>query len=119
MKRKVQSACVEDVDPQTDEVIQGTRNSASLFPLADESRERRKEWRKSGEHLYECRDSQDLGPFLEYISKHDGEDLLTIIASDHDDNKEVWSEYEEVARKSSKKHRLFYYQGKVPPYTDF
>jgi hypothetical protein len=113
MKRKVQSACVEDVDPQTEEVIQGTQNSASIYAPAEESRERRKAWRKSGQHLYECRDSEDLGPMLEFISNYKGQDTLTIIAGKHDDNKAVWAEYEEVSKNSSTKQRIIHLQGAI------
>jgi hypothetical protein len=111
MKRKVQSACVEDTDPQTEEPIPSTQNSASISPSAQESYLRRKLWRESGQqHIYECRDSQDLGPVLDMISQSDQE-ILTIIAGLHDDNAEIWAECEASARKSGKKYRIFYLQG--------
>lgn len=114
MKRKVQSACVEDADPQTEEPIFGTQSSASTSPSAQESHLRRKTWRKSGQqHIYECRDSEDLGSVLDLISQTD-QDVLTILAGAHDDNAEIWAECESSARKSGKKHRFFYLQGTNP-----
>jgi hypothetical protein len=112
MKRKSQSACVEDVDPQTEEPILGTQSSASISPPAHESHLRRKIWRKSGQHLYECRDSEDLGLVLDVISKTDQE-ILTVIAGEHEDNKEVWEECQRASRESGKKLRVFNLPGMV------
>jgi hypothetical protein len=110
MKRKVQSASVEDVDPQTEEPILGTSNSASISPPAEESHSRRKAWRQSGQHLYECRDSEDLGLVLDVLSNAD-QDILTIIAGEHDDNGAVWAPFEAAAKKSGKRHCVFYLSG--------
>jgi hypothetical protein len=113
MKRKLQSAYLEDVDPRTEEPIRSTRNSASIFPSAHESHLRRKKWRKSGEqHLFECRDSEDLGSVLDVISKTK-ENILTIIAGEYDDNKEVWEECEKASREQGKKLRIFYWHGMI------
>jgi hypothetical protein len=111
MKRKLHSAYLEDVDPHTEEPIPSTQNSASISPPAHESQLRRKIWRKSGEqHLYECRDSEDLGSVLDVIAKTD-QDILTIIAGEHDDN-EVWEECHRVSREKRKRLRVFYLPGK-------
>jgi hypothetical protein len=114
MKRKLPSAYLEEVDPFTEQPIPSTQNSASISPPALESHIRRKIWRKSGEqHLYECRDSEDLGSVLDVISKTD-QDMLTVIAGEHDDDEEIWEECHRVARDGGKKLRVFHWPGMIP-----
>jgi|SRR5277367_3127878 len=111
MKRNLQSAYLEDVDPRTEEPIPSTQNSASISPPALESQLQRRIWRKSGEqHLFEYRDSEDLGSVLDVISKTNDE-ILTVIAGEHDDNKEVWEECERASKEEGKRLRVFYWPG--------
>jgi|SRR5450432_776812 hypothetical protein len=108
MKGRPPTAFVEEVDPKTEEPITGTKNSASFSPPASESREQRKFWRKSGQHVNECQESKCLGPMLETISQHnDPDNLLTIVAGKHPDNEQVWKECETL----SKRYRVLFYDG--------
>ena len=113
MKRKAQSACVEDVDSETEEVIPETQTRASISPPEHESRARRKSWRKSGQKLQESQDSTYLGSILDVITQNSlGGDNLTFIAGKYDDN-----EIEELSQRSSdqeiRNHRVFYLEDEI------
>ncbi len=100
---------MEDVDSETEEIIQGTQNSASIFSSFEQASERRRVWRKSQGKFYECQESKFLGSVLDIISQSREEDFLTINAGKHDDNPAVWKDCEE----SKKKHRIFYWPGRI------
>jgi hypothetical protein len=106
MKRK--AAFAEEEDPETGEAVIGTESSASIFLSPEESRERRKSWRRSGSDFINDSDVLQLGTALDVIKKSRKEgSLLTIVAGEHDDNEEVWKECKE----SGMKFRLFVLKG--------
>src|ERR1700694_1458238 len=119
MKRKVQSASVEDVDPTTEEPIPATANSASISPSAHESHVKRKIWRKSGQqHVCESRDSEALGSAVDLLlsGRDTDQGILTIFARDRgsDDingNRGAWAEFERAARALGRRYRIFNLSG--------
>jgi hypothetical protein len=118
MKRKLPSASVEDADPITDQPIPATQTSASISPPAHEAHLRRKSWRQSGggsgptaQHLYECRDAEDLGLARDVIANTEHSAILTLFASEHEDNSDIWADFENVARDRGRKYRVFYLTG--------
>jgi hypothetical protein len=107
MKRKAAFAAEED--PETGEAVLGTESSASFFLSPEQSRERRKSWRRSGSDFVRDSESFHLGSALDVIRQSKNEEtLLTIIAGEHDDNAEVWKE----CKNSGTKFRLFALKGR-------
>jgi hypothetical protein len=112
MKRKAERAFVEDVDPNTDEIIKGSRVSASIFLPMENSRARRNARRSLPDQIeVQDRESHESrGLIRDIISKHTGETgLLTILAGKHDDNATVWRNLGNTPQN----HRVFYFAGKI------
>ena len=72
MKRK--AAFVEEEHPETGEAVLGTESSASIFLTPEQSRERRKTWRRSDSDFASDSESTHLGTVLNVIeqSKDEG-----------------------------------------------
>lgn len=109
MKRKAEPASVEEEveDIRTGDIIRKAANSASITSSSDQS-ERRRQWRKSDLDFKSGSASKFLGPMLEVIGQGKEEEMLTIMAGEHEDNQEVWRDCE----KSGRKYRAFYHVGK-------
>jgi hypothetical protein len=104
MKRK--PAFAEEEDPETGEAVLGTESSASFSLSPEQSRERRKTWRRSASDFVSDSESLYLGSLLDVLKQSKEEEpLLTIVAGEHDDNPtaEAWKECEN----SGTKFRLF------------
>ena len=117
MKRKAESAWVEDVDSDTEEVLEGTRLSASIFVSAESFEARRKSRRTSDkDSVQNPQNSSSLGLMLDFIREHAGKsegdnsaELLTILACQYDDNDTVWKDCKSAMRNC----RVFYFAGKA------
>jgi len=109
MKQK--PAFAEEEDPETGEAILGTTNSSSFSLPPEQSRERRKSWRRSASDFVSHSESVYLGSLLDLLnqSKHE-EPLLTIVAGENDDTADAWKECEN----SGTKFRLFPIKGRKP-----
>ena len=115
MKRKAESACVKDVDSDTEEVLEDTRLSASIFVPAESFQARRKSRRTSDkDNVQGSQSSRSLGPLLDHIQGHasklDGDNSvepLTVLACRYDDNATVWKNYDSAMKKC----RVFYVAG--------
>ncbi|KAF8848153.1 hypothetical protein BDZ45DRAFT_811008 [Acephala macrosclerotiorum] len=106
MKRK--PAFAEEEDPETGEAVLGTESSASFSLSPEQSRERRKTWRRSASDFVSDSESSYLGSLLDVLKQSkEEESLLTIVAGEfeHDDTPtaEAWKECEN----SGTKFRLF------------
>lgn len=102
MKRK--PAFVEEEDPETGEALLGTESSASFSLSPEQSREKRKSWRKSGSDFMSDSKSEYLGSVLDALKQSQGEEtVVTIVTGKYEDNAEVWRECEN----SGIKYRLF------------
>ena len=101
MKRK--AAFVEEEDPKTGEAVLGTESSASIFLSPEQSRERRKVWRRSDSDFTSDSKSTHLGTVLNVIEELKGqESLLTVVAGEYEDNAdiaEVWKECKNAGTK--------------------
>jgi hypothetical protein len=110
MKRK--AAFLEEEDPETGEAVLGTESSASIFLSPEESRERRKSWRRSGSDFVSDSESTHLGTVLNVIEEWKSKEAyLTVIAGEHEDNVEVWKE----CKSAGTKFRLFALKGCLSP----
>lgn len=113
MKRKAESAWFEDVDSDTEEVVEDTRSSASIFVPAESFQARRKSRRNSDrDNVQSSQSSSSLGLIFDLIQEHAGNsdgDWLTILACRYDDNAAVWQD----CQSAMKNCRVFYLAGKT------
>jgi hypothetical protein len=91
---------VEEEDPETGEAVLGTESSASIVLSPEQSRERRKVWRRSDSDFASDSKSTHLGTVLNVIEELKGqESLLTVVAGEYEDNAEVWKECKNAGTK--------------------
>lgn len=112
MKRKAESAYIEDMDSGTEQVLEDTRLNASIFLPAEGSRARRRARQSlDKDNVQSSHWSRSLGPLLNLLQEHapkQDEELLTILAGKYHDNAAVWKDCE-LAMKNC---RVFYFAGK-------
>src|ERR1700759_4790637 len=98
MKRK--PAFAADEDPITGEAIYGTESSSSFSLSPEQSRERRRSWRKSDSDFVSDSESSYLGSLLHVLQQLKGKSLVTtIVAGENEDTTEAWKECENSGTK--------------------